>query len=87
MWSVDCPCGCPCNFFLFLCPLCLCSGFISPCRPNFCTASQTFEDVGVTNGKISPEQWQQLVKANPQMISYMTLPVLSQLTTKYPVKK
>lgn len=48
---------------------------------------QTFEDVGVTNGKISPEQWQQLVKANPQMISYMTLPVLSQLTTKYPVTK
>lgn len=60
------------------CCLCMCDQFY---------ATQTFEDVGVTNGKISPEQWQQLVKANPQMISYMTLPVLSQLTSKYPVKK
>lgn len=64
-----------------LCDRC-CTTF--PCALN---SHQTFEDVGVTNGKISPEQWQQLVKANPQMISYMTLPVLSQLTTKYPLKK
>lgn len=46
---------------------------------------QTFEEAGVKNGKISPQEWQSLVRNNPDMISYMTLRVLGELTTKYPV--
>lgn len=45
---------------------------------------QTFEEAGVKNGKISPAEWQALVAQNPGMIGYMTLPVLRELTTKYP---
>ena len=36
------------------------------------------------DGHISPAEWQALVRASPDIINYMTLPVLQQVTTKYP---
>lgn len=38
----------------------------------------------VGDGKINPEEWQSLVQRNPTIISYMTLPVLTQLAAKFP---
>ena len=46
---------------------------------------QTFEEADLAgDGHISPEEWQILVKKHPNMIKYMTLPVLKELTKKYP---
>lgn len=46
---------------------------------------QTFEEADLAgDGHISPEEWQILVKKHPKMINYMTLPVLKELTKKYP---
>ena len=36
------------------------------------------------DGHISPSEWQSLVQRSPDIINYMTLPVLKQVTTKYP---
>ncbi|KAK9817735.1 hypothetical protein WJX72_001413 [[Myrmecia] bisecta] len=47
--------------------------------------NQTFEEADIAgDGKINPDEWQILVQKNPTIINYMTLPVLSELTTKYP---
>jgi serine/threonine-protein phosphatase 2B regulatory subunit len=46
---------------------------------------QTFKEADLAgDGHISPEEWQTLVKNNPHLINYMTLPVLKELTKKYP---
>jgi len=46
---------------------------------------QTFKEADLAgDGHISPEEWQILVKKHPNMINYMTLPVLKELTKKYP---
>ena len=48
-------------------------------------AVQTFEEADILrDGKINPEEWQAFVQKNPSIINYMTLPVLRQLTDKYP---
>lgn len=38
----------------------------------------------VGDGKINPEEWHSLVQRNPGIISYMTLPVLKELSSKFP---
>jgi serine/threonine-protein phosphatase 2B regulatory subunit len=38
----------------------------------------------VGDGKINPEEWHSLVQRNPGIISYMTLPVLTELSCKFP---
>ena len=46
---------------------------------------QTFEEADLAgDGHISPEEWQILVQKHPNTINYMTLPVLKELTKKYP---
>lgn len=46
---------------------------------------QTFAEADVAgDGHISSQEWQQLVQRSPDIISYMTLPVLKQVTAKYP---
>ena len=46
---------------------------------------QTFEEADILrDGKIHPEEWQTFVHKNPSIINYMTLPVLKELTEKYP---
>ena len=46
---------------------------------------QTFREADLAgDGHISPQEWQALVASNPDIISYMTLPVLREVTTKYP---
>ena len=46
---------------------------------------QTFQEADLAgDGHISPEEWQVLVNKYPTMLSYMTLPVLKELTKKYP---
>ncbi|KAK9819120.1 hypothetical protein WJX74_004471 [Apatococcus lobatus] len=46
---------------------------------------ETFEEADILrDGKINPEEWQAFVQKNPSIINYMTLPVLRQLTDKYP---
>lgn len=48
-------------------------------------AAQTFEEADILrDGKINPQEWQAFVQKNPSIINYMTLPVLRQLTDKYP---
>lgn len=45
----------------------------------------TFKQVDVTgDGKINPEEWMTLVKKNPSIIRYMTLPVLADICQKFP---
>lgn len=45
----------------------------------------TFKQVDVTgDGKINPEEWMALVKKNPSIIRYMTLPVLADICRKFP---
>jgi serine/threonine-protein phosphatase 2B regulatory subunit len=45
----------------------------------------TFKQVDVTgDGKINPEEWMALVKKNPSIIRYMTLPVLADICQKFP---
>lgn len=45
----------------------------------------TFKEADLAgDGHISPEEWQILVQKHPNVISYMTLPVLKELTKKYP---
>lgn len=38
----------------------------------------------VGDGRINPEEWQSMILRNPSIISYMTLPVLREITTKFP---
>ena len=38
----------------------------------------------VGDGRINPEEWQSLVMRNPSIISYMTLSVLGEITTRFP---
>ena len=46
---------------------------------------QTFKEADLAgDGHISPEEWQILVKKNPTLINYMTLPMLKDLTRTYP---
>jgi len=46
---------------------------------------QTFKEADLAgDGHISPDEWQILVQKHPSMINYMTLPVLKELTKKYP---
>ena len=48
-------------------------------------AVQTFKEADLAgDGHISPDEWQILVKKHTNMINYMTLPVLKELTKKYP---
>ena len=45
----------------------------------------TFEQVDLTgDGRINPEEWMALVNASPGIISYMTLPVLTTIVSRYP---
>lgn len=45
----------------------------------------TFDQIDmVGDGKINPEEWMALVQRNPSIISYMTLPVLSDICRKFP---
>ncbi|KAL3148573.1 hypothetical protein ABBQ38_014006 [Trebouxia sp. C0009 RCD-2024] len=45
----------------------------------------TFKEADLAgDGHISPDEWQILVQKHPNVISYMTLPVLKELTKKYP---
>lgn len=45
----------------------------------------TFREIDLAkDGKINPEEWQALVQRNPSIISYMTLPVLTELCRKFP---
>lgn len=45
----------------------------------------TFKQVDLTgDGRINPEEWMALVKKNPGIISYMTLPVLTTVVSRYP---
>ena len=46
---------------------------------------QTFKEADLAgDGHISMDEWLTLVRSNPGIISYMTLPVLKEVTTKYP---
>ncbi|KAK9815125.1 hypothetical protein WJX73_008177 [Symbiochloris irregularis] len=46
---------------------------------------QTLEEADLAgDGHISLEEWQALVERSPDIIAYMTLPVLKQVTAKYP---
>ena len=46
---------------------------------------ETFQELDLTkDGVINPEEWMRLVKRNPDIISYMTLPVLSELCQRFP---
>ncbi|KAL6767376.1 hypothetical protein ACKKBF_B35040 [Auxenochlorella protothecoides x Auxenochlorella symbiontica] len=46
----------------------------------------TFAELDIArDGRINPEEWGALVSRTPDIISYMTLPVLRELTTRYPV--
>ena len=50
-----------------------------------CCWGQTILEADVAgDGHISPSEWQALVQQSPDIINYMTLPVLKQVTTKYP---
>ena len=45
----------------------------------------TFDEVDLArDGRINPEEWLTLVQKNPSIISYMTLPVLSDLCQRFP---
>ena len=45
----------------------------------------TFKQVDLTgDGRINPEEWMALVKKSPGIISYMTLPVLTTVVSRYP---
>lgn len=46
---------------------------------------RTFKEVDIdSNGTINLEEFKVLVNKNPSVISYMTLPILKELTTKFP---
>ena len=46
---------------------------------------QTFEEADLAkDGRISQEEWMILVKNQPVILNFMTLPVLRNVTTKYP---
>lgn len=46
---------------------------------------ETFKETDLSkDGKINPEEWLALVQRNPSIISYMTLPVLLELSQKFP---
>ena len=65
----------------------LSAGRNSDSMPKFsvCVVVQTFAEVDtMSDGAITPRDWQLLVQRNPSVISYMTLPVLKELTTRYP---
>ena len=38
----------------------------------------------VGDGCIHPEEWQSFVQRNPSLIAYMTLPVLKEVSAKFP---
>ena len=45
----------------------------------------TFKEIDLAkDGRINPEEWMSLVQRNPSIISYMTLPVLSDLCRRFP---
>jgi serine/threonine-protein phosphatase 2B regulatory subunit len=46
---------------------------------------ETFKEIDLTkDGKIHPEDWMAFVQRNPSVISYMTLPVLTDLQRRFP---
>ncbi|KAL4443040.1 hypothetical protein ABPG77_008531 [Micractinium sp. CCAP 211/92] len=46
---------------------------------------QTFSEMDLTrDGVINPEEWLALVQRNPDIISFMTLPVLTEVCQRYP---
>ena len=46
---------------------------------------QTFREADlVGDDRIHPEEWMALVKKNPSVVAFMTLPVLGQLTKRFP---
>ncbi|EFN58801.1 hypothetical protein CHLNCDRAFT_29817 [Chlorella variabilis] len=46
---------------------------------------QTFNEMDLTkDGVINPEEWMALVHRNPDVISFMTLPVLTEVCQRYP---
>lgn len=46
---------------------------------------QTFKEADLAgDGHISQEEWLAFVRSKPSIISYMTLPVLREVTLKYP---
>lgn len=46
---------------------------------------RTFQEVDTSrSGNISKEEWRALCSKNPMVIGYMTLPVLKELTTRFP---
>lgn len=50
-----------------------------------CCVLQTFEEADLAkDGRISHEEWLILVHKHPVIINFMTLPVLREVTTKYP---
>lgn len=50
-----------------------------------CCAVQTFAEMDLSkDGRINPEEWMVLVQRNPGIISYMTLPVLTEVCERYP---
>ena len=46
---------------------------------------ETFKESDLSkDGRINPEEWLALVQRNPSVISYMTLPVLLEISQKFP---
>lgn len=46
---------------------------------------ETFAELDLAkDGRINPEEWMRLVQRNPGIISYMTLPVLTEVCEKFP---
>ncbi|GAB4820841.1 hypothetical protein N2152v2_007887 [Parachlorella kessleri] len=46
---------------------------------------ETFAEMDLSgDGRINPEEWQVLVQRNPGIISYMTLPVLTEVCQRFP---
>lgn len=46
---------------------------------------QTFDELDIArDGRINPEEWATLVRRNPEIIAFMTLPVLEELTARFP---
>lgn len=49
---------------------------------------ETFAELDLaSDDRISPDEWLRLVRSNPDVISYMTLPVLTQLEARFPTPK
>lgn len=61
-------------------PICIAT---TPSHPPF--SWQTLAEVDLAgDGRINPEEWLALVRRNPDVISFMNLPVLQELTSRFP---